>query len=68
MKEVKINGEYIKLDQFLKLVDEAGSGGEAKVRILSGEIRVNGETESRRGRKLRSGDQVSIAGSSYRII
>lgn len=68
MKEVKISGEYIKLDQFLKLVDAAGSGGEAKVLILSGEAEVNGERESRRGRKLRPGDEVSVGGRVYRVV
>ncbi|MDO4720548.1 MAG: RNA-binding S4 domain-containing protein [Peptostreptococcaceae bacterium] len=68
MKEVKISGEYIKLDQFLKLADEAGSGGEAKILILSGEASVNGERESRRGRKLRPGDEVSVGDRAYRVV
>ena len=42
MKDVKLYTEYIKLDQFLKLVNETSSGGEAKVRILSGEVKLNG--------------------------
>lgn len=52
--------EYIKLDQFLKLARVVQSGGEAKHMIQSGEVRVNGEIETRRGRKLRHGDVVVV--------
>ena len=54
--------EYIKLDQFLKLARVVQSGGEAKHMIQSGEVRVNGEIETRRGRKLRHGDVVVVQG------
>lgn len=64
---MKINSEYIKLDSFLKAVNEAASGGEAKILILEGLVQVNGEPESRRGRKLRPGDSVAIAGRSYQV-
>jgi len=57
-------GEYIKLDQFLKLARAVQSGGEAKQRIQAGEVRVNGEVETRRGRKLRHGDVVQIDGET----
>jgi len=53
-------GEYIKLDQFLKLAQIVQTGGEAKIRIQAGEVRVNGEVETRRGRKLRHGDVVNV--------
>jgi ribosome-associated protein len=59
---MKIDTEYIKLDSFLKAVNAVGSGGEAKVAIQDGLVRVNGEVETRRGRKLRPGDTVDIAG------
>ena len=59
--------ETIKLDQFLKLADIVGSGGEAKHLIRSGAIRVNGEEETRRGRKLRNGDVVTYADEDYVI-
>ena len=52
-----IRGEYIKLDQALKAVLGL-SGGEAKDCILSGSVTVNGEVETRRGKKLRAGDVV----------
>ncbi len=64
---MKIDGEYIKLDSFLKAVGAVSTGGEAKIRILQEEVRVNGETETRRGRKLRPGDQVVVGGRSYAV-
>jgi Uncharacterized conserved protein len=51
MKEIKLYTEYIKLDQFLKLVNEAASGGEAKVMILASEVKLNGVVEIQRGKK-----------------
>ena len=50
----------IKLDQFLKLVGIASTGGQAKIMIFDGAIKVNGVLETRRGRKLVSGDQVTV--------
>jgi ribosome-associated protein len=64
---MKINSEYIKLDSFLKLVNEASSGGEAKILIAEGRVSVNGEPESRRGRKLRPGDIVGVEGRLYLV-
>lgn len=55
----------IRLDQFLKLVGAVRTGGEAKVRIQSGEVRVNGEVEVRRSRKLREGDGVDARGERW---
>ena len=48
----------MKLDQFLKWQNLASSGGEAKIFIKSGSVKVNGEIETRRGRKLNKGDKV----------
>lgn len=64
---MKINTEYIKLEQFLKLVEAAQSGGEAKHMIQDGQIQVNGETEIRRGKKLRPGDEVLVNGKTYKV-
>ena len=50
----------MKLDQFLKWNNLVSSGGEAKVYIRSGKVRVNGEVELRRGRKLDPGDKVNF--------
>jgi ribosome-associated protein len=54
--------EFIKLDQFLKLAQVVQSGGEAKHLIQSGAVQVNGQIETRRGRKLRHGDVVVVEG------
>ena len=54
-----LKGEYIKLDQAMKVV-LGMSGGEAKERILGGEVFVNGEVDTRRGKKLSEGDKVTF--------
>jgi ribosome-associated protein len=64
---VKIDTEYIKLDSFLKAANLAASGGEAKVYIIEGMVRVNGETETRRGRKLYPGDRVEVNGQEFTV-
>ena len=48
----------MKLDQFLKWQNIVSSGGEAKIIIKSGSVKVNGQIETRRGRKLSKGDKV----------
>ncbi|MBD1870405.1 RNA-binding S4 domain-containing protein [Oculatella sp. FACHB-28] len=57
----------IKLDQFLKLVGVAQTGGEAKLLIQGGEVRVNGAVETRRGRKLVEGDRISTLGETFTV-
>jgi ribosome-associated protein len=57
----------IQLDQFLKLEGLTQSGGEAKHLIQSGEVKVNGETDTRRKRKLRAGDIVEVFGKTYAV-
>ena len=59
-QELALRGEYITLDALLKATGLAGSGGEAKVLIADGAVRVNGEVDKRRGRKLRAGDLVQL--------
>ena len=59
---VSITTEFIKLDSLLKLANAVGSGGEAKILIQEGEGRVNGETCTMRGKKIRPGDVVSLPG------
>ncbi len=54
--------ETIQLDQFLKFMNIVSSGGQAKHLIQDGQVQVNGEIETRRGRKLRHGDIVEFAG------
>jgi ribosome-associated protein len=64
---MKITTEYIRLEQFLKLLSLADTGGQAKAMIKEGEILVNGEKELRRGRKLRPGDVIRVHGRDYRV-
>ena len=49
-----------KLDQFLKYQGWVESGGEAKLRMRSGEVRVNGVVETRRGKRLSAGDVIEL--------
>lgn len=67
MQQVKITTEYIKLDAFLKFCTAASSGGEAKVLIADGHVSVNGEVCTMRGKKLRPGDVVTVAGETYEV-
>ena len=55
----------MKLDQFLKWQNLVSSGGEAKVFIKSGTVKVNGEIETRRGRKLNKGDKVMFLKTEF---
>lgn len=68
--EVRIRetDEFIKLGQLLKKAGLVGSGVEAKEVILDGEVKVNGETEERRGRKLYDGDVVSFDGEEIKVV
>ena len=68
MVEITIDSEFIKLDQFLKLVDIASTGGHAKFLIQEGLVKVNGEIETRRGKKLRSNDIVEVEGNTIKIL
>ena len=56
---------YIKLDQFLKFVRVAGTGGQAKLMVQTEMVCVNGTLETRRGRKLVAGDRVDVAGQTF---
>lgn len=67
MKRTSIYTEYIKLDQFLKLAGIISTGGEAKQFIAAIDISVNGETEKRRGRKLKHNDVIKIGNDIYVI-
>ena len=67
METIKINTEFIKLDSFLKLTNLCESGGLAKTLIQEGEVLVNGEVETRRGKKLDKGDKISFQGNDFII-
>jgi len=56
-----------RLDQFLKYHNLCATGGEAKVRIQDGEVRLNGEIETRRKKQLSSGDVVELAGETLTV-
>ncbi len=56
----KINTDFIRLDAFLKMCDAVQTGGHAKIVIQEGEVRVNGEVCTQRGRKLRKGDSAEF--------
>jgi ribosome-associated protein len=59
-REFAIRGEVIRLGQLLKAAGLADSGTDAKELLLTGDVRVNGEPETRRGRQLRRGDVVEL--------
>ena len=65
--EIKLKDEFIKLGQALKLADLVSDGVEAKYVINDGLVKVNGETDTRRGRKLYHGDVVEYNGEQVRI-
>ncbi|KJE24621.1 hypothetical protein FF36_00995 [Frankia torreyi] len=67
MREVSIQGDAIRLGQFLKLADVVGVGSEVKGLLAGGLVRVNGEVESRRGRQLVPGDEVVVPGERLRV-
>ena len=64
---VTIDTEYIKLQDAMKLANAVGSGGEAKILIQDGQVSVNGEVCTMRGKKLRPGDTFACHGQSYLI-
>lgn len=61
------SGNKIKLDQFLKLLGIAETGGHAKLMIQGGEVKVNGTIETRRGRQLVEGDRVMVEGQTFSV-
>ena len=63
-----IQTDFIRLDSFLKLCDAVQSGGHAKLVIQDGEIKVNGEVCTQRGKKLRTGDKVEFEYKIYEIV
>ena len=67
MEIITLRDEFIKLGQALKAAGLVGSGVEAKDIILDGMVTVNGEVETRRGRKLYDGDVVSFEGETIKI-
>ena len=66
MDDITVSGP-LRLGEFLKLAGVAGTGGHAKIIVQSGDVAVNGEVETRRGRMLQAGDVVSVGGREYRV-
>ncbi len=67
MDKIEINTEFIKLDAFLKFSGMCETGGEAKLCIEDGLVKVNGEVCTMRGKKLRPGDTVELDGECYEV-
>ena len=63
----KIDTDFIRLDSFLKMCDAVQTGGHAKIVIQEGEVRVNGEICTQRGKKLRSGDKAEFENVIYNV-
>ena len=66
--ELKLRDEFIKLGQAMKLAGLVEEGAEAKAVIQDGRVSVNGETDTRRGRKLFEGDIFSFEGKEVKIV
>ena len=67
MQQISIHTEFIKLDALLKYASLAETGGEAKQMVQAGEVKVNGEVCTMRGKKLHPGDQVACLGGAWRV-
>ena len=67
MRDVDVRDDGIRLGQFLKLAGLADTGADARVLLDLGEVEVNGEAESRRGRQLRPGDVVAVGDEQVRV-
>lgn len=61
-EHIKITTEFIKLDALLKFANAVATGGEAKLEIQNGDVTVNGEVCTMRGKKIRPGDRVELGG------
>ena len=62
-----ITTEFIKLQDLLKFANSVSTGGEAKIRVQEGEVKVNGEVCTMRGKKIRPGDVVEMDGQQYTV-
>ena len=68
MNEIQVDTGIIKLDAFLKWAGIASLGSEAKFYIKNEEIKLNGEIETQRGKKLVKGDIIEFNGETYKIV
>ena len=67
MTDITITTEFIKLQDLLKLANLVGTGGEAKIVIQNGDVSVNGEVCTMRGKKIRPGDPVAFDGKELTV-
>lgn len=67
IETVEIDSDYIRLDALLKLGGAAVTGGQAKLLIQEGEVTVNGQSCTLRGKKMRDGDEAIVNGVIYRV-
>jgi ribosome-associated protein len=67
-EKIKIHTDFIKLDQLLKYANLCPTGGDAKLMVQDGEVKLNGETCTMRGKKIFPGDRVSVPGASVLVI
>ena len=67
METIKIKDEFIKLGQALKLAGLVDSGVDAKIKIQDGYVKVNGEVEYQRGKKIRPGDIIEFDGQQVKV-
>ncbi|MGX9720635.1 RNA-binding S4 domain-containing protein [Stenotrophomonas acidaminiphila] len=65
--DFELDREYVELKQLLKLTDLVSSGGEAKMIIGEGQVRVDGDVELRKACKIRAGQQVELGGVRIRV-
>lgn len=66
--QVKIDSDFIRLDDFLKLCNAVMTGGHAKLVVQDGQVKVNGEPCLQRGRKIRKGDCVEFEYKIYEVV
>lgn len=67
MESIRINEEYIRLDNLMKFAGMCNSGGRAKFLIQGGEVKLNGEVCTMRGKKIRPGDKVEYDGRTVEV-
>lgn len=67
-REIKIDSDFIRLDSLLKLCNAVMTGGHAKIVIQEGEVKVNGEICTARGKKIRVGDEVLFDNVIYEVV
>jgi ribosome-associated protein len=67
-RDIEIRGDMIRLGQLLKLSGLADTGGDARALVAQGEVAVNGEVETRRGRQLHRGDVVAVGDEAVRVV